>query len=225
MMRTTTDIRIFFRIDGDTVTVLDVAKTPAILTSGGVSNSGAVGRRGMASVLETIVFDPAVFREELDAFDALLKSKADLAERADIQPFFKANKHLTAYIGTLYLNIAVATEICFEFDLAGDFRADILLGSKKANQFCVVEFEPGEQDAIFKKRADRKNPEWSARFEHAFSQIVDWFYSFEDQKNTAAFQNTLAPERSRFRACSLWVARAAWTIHKCAVWHGGQRRY
>jgi hypothetical protein len=33
VMRTTTDIRGFFRIDGDTVTVLDVARTPAILAS------------------------------------------------------------------------------------------------------------------------------------------------------------------------------------------------
>src|SRR5438445_3932147 len=39
VMRTTTDIRIFFRINGDTVTVLDVAKTPAILASGGVGAS------------------------------------------------------------------------------------------------------------------------------------------------------------------------------------------
>jgi hypothetical protein len=37
LMRTTTDIRIFFRIDGDTVTVLDVAKKAAILTSGQIS--------------------------------------------------------------------------------------------------------------------------------------------------------------------------------------------
>jgi len=37
VMRTTTDIRIFFRIDGDTITVLDVAKKAAILTSGHVS--------------------------------------------------------------------------------------------------------------------------------------------------------------------------------------------
>ena len=37
VMRTTTDIRIFFRIDGDTVTVLDVAKKAAILTSGHIS--------------------------------------------------------------------------------------------------------------------------------------------------------------------------------------------
>jgi hypothetical protein len=34
VMRTTTDIRIFFQIDGDTITVLDVAKKAAILTSG-----------------------------------------------------------------------------------------------------------------------------------------------------------------------------------------------
>jgi hypothetical protein len=38
VMRTTTDIRIFFRIDGDTVTVLDVAKKAAILTSGHISS-------------------------------------------------------------------------------------------------------------------------------------------------------------------------------------------
>jgi hypothetical protein len=47
ILRTTTDLRIFFRIDGDTVTVLDVAKTPAILTSGGVhagGNAKAAGR-------------------------------------------------------------------------------------------------------------------------------------------------------------------------------------
>ena len=37
LLRTTTDIRIFFRIDGDTVTVLDVAKKAAILTSGTIS--------------------------------------------------------------------------------------------------------------------------------------------------------------------------------------------
>ena len=61
----------------------------------------------------------------------------------------------------------------------------------------VVEFEPGEQNAVFKKQADRKNQEWSARFEHAFSQIVDWFYSFEDQNNTAAFQNTFGTGASQ----------------------------
>jgi hypothetical protein len=65
----------------------------------------------------------------------------------------------------------------------------VLLGSKSANKFCIVEFEPGKEGAIFKKDK-RKNPEWSSRFEHAFSQIVDWFYALEDAANTRDFQAT-----------------------------------
>lgn len=59
----------------------------------------------MASVLETVVFEPANFQQELQAFHVLLKSKADLSETQDIQPFFKKSKHLTAYLGTFALNI------------------------------------------------------------------------------------------------------------------------
>jgi hypothetical protein len=42
VLRTTTDIRIFFTIEGDTITVLDVAKKPTILTSGGIGGSTGV---------------------------------------------------------------------------------------------------------------------------------------------------------------------------------------
>jgi hypothetical protein len=102
----------------------------------------------MASVLETIVFEPAKFQQELQAFEELLKSKADLSESKDIQPFFKKSKYLTAYMGAFAPNIAVATEICFEFEFFGDFRADILLGSRHEKEFCVVEFEDGRSSRI-----------------------------------------------------------------------------
>lgn len=132
------------------------------------------------------------------AFDQLLKSKGDLSEAGDIQPFFKNNRHFTAYLGTFAPNITVATEVCFEFEFFGDFKADILLGSRRAREFCVVEFENGDQNAIFKKQKRRKNPEWSARFEHAFSQIVDWFYNLEDFKNTQGFSATFGPGHVSF---------------------------
>ena len=151
----------------------------------------------MASTLETVAFDPVIFRKELTEFDGLLKSKANLSERDDILPFFKERKHLTAYIGTLYLDIAVATEVSYEFDISGSFKADVLLGSKTANQFCIVEFEPGEEDAIFKKQ-DRKYPEWSSRFEHAFGQIVDWFCALEDAANAKDFRDTFGNGEIRF---------------------------
>jgi len=142
----------------------------------------------MASVLEPVAFDPAVFRRELSEFDALLRSDSALRERDEVIPFFKKRKHLTAYIGTLSLRVAVASEVCFEFDISGNFRADVLLGSRAAGQFCVVEFEPGDE-AIFRKQ-DRKNPEWGARFEHAFSQIVDWFWALEDLRKSDDFRTT-----------------------------------
>ena len=37
VLLTTTDLRFFFRIDGDTVTVLDIAKLKAILATQGIS--------------------------------------------------------------------------------------------------------------------------------------------------------------------------------------------
>ncbi len=73
-----------------------------------------------------------------------------------------------------------------------------MLGSKREKEFCVVEFEDGKQDTIFKKQKKRKNPEWSARFEHAFSQIVDWFYNLEDFKNTQGFSATFGPGYTSF---------------------------
>jgi len=162
----------------------------------------------VASVLESVAFDPATFRQELHEFDLVLKNTTNLKEREDITPFFKLRKHLTAYIGTLYLRVAVATEICFEFDITGNFAADVLLGSKAANQFCIVEFEPGEEDAIFKKQS-RKNPEWSARFEHAFSQIVDWFWALEDHRGSQDFRTTFGDGETSLPVCSSWDARRA----------------
>lgn len=40
VLNTTTDLRIFFRIDGNTVTILDIAKEQSILTSGRIPEAG-----------------------------------------------------------------------------------------------------------------------------------------------------------------------------------------
>jgi hypothetical protein len=151
----------------------------------------------MASILETVEFDPATFRKELDEYERLLTSKSNLSERDVIIPFFKEKKNLTAYIASLFLRIPVATEICYEFDIGGNFRADILLGSKADGNFCVVEFEQGQEGALFKKQ-HRKHPEWSSQFEHAFSQIVDWYYALGDSANTKEFRATFGQKEIKF---------------------------
>ena len=148
--------------------------------------------------LEPVVFDPAQFEKELNAFDALLRSKAELSETDDIQPFFEKSRHLAAYMGTIFPEIGPATDLTLQYPFFGNFKADLLLGNKTAKRFCVVEFEDGCQDSVFKKQPRRGHPEWSARFEHGFSQLTDWFYSLDDFKGTKEFAKTFGSGHIKF---------------------------
>lgn len=64
------------------------------------------------------------------------------------------------------------------------------MGNKSVGHFCVVEFEDGRDDSLFKRQPHRPNPEWSARFEHGFSQLTDWFFNLDDYKKTHGFART-----------------------------------
>ena len=162
----------------------------------------------MGAVLESIAFDHAAFEVELAALGALLGSKADLSEKDDIQPLFRASKHLSAFLGTFAPDIGPATEMAFEFPFFGDYRADLLVGSKSACHFCVVEFEDGRADSIFKKQPTRANPEWSGRFEHDFSQLADWFFNLDDYKKSHGFTRTFGYGHISFTGL-LIIGRAA----------------
>jgi Domain of unknown function (DUF4263) len=62
-----------------------------------------------------------------------------------------------------------------------------VLGNKNKSTFCVVEFEDGKLNSIFRKFANKSMTEWSPRFEHGFSQLVDWFCTLDDFKKTERF--------------------------------------
>jgi hypothetical protein len=141
----------------------------------------------VGAVLESITFDHALFEAELRTLGTLLASKDDVSEMDEIQPLFKASRHLSAFLGTFAPDIGPATELAYEFPFFGDYRADLVVGDKSAAHFCVVEFEDGGPDSIFKKQPGRGNPEWSARFEHGFSQLTDWFFNLDDYKKTHGF--------------------------------------
>jgi Domain of unknown function (DUF4263) len=144
----------------------------------------------VGAVLDPITFEHALFEAELAALGSLLASKAELSEADDVQPLFNTSKHLSAFLGTFAPDIGPATELAFEFPFFGDYRADLLAGSKSAGHFCVVEFEDGGTDSIFKKQPQRGNPEWSSRFEHGFSQLADWFFNLDDYKKSHGFTKT-----------------------------------
>ena len=138
----------------------------------------------MASVLNPVKFDHAAFRRELQEFDMLLRSKPNLSEAGDILPFFKANRHLAALIGSYNPRINEFNRIAAEFDLFGDYSCDLVIGDSVSRNFCFVEFEDATPNSVFVKKRGKATPEWSPRFDHGFSQILDWFAILEDQKRT-----------------------------------------
>lgn len=84
----------------------------------------------MSKDFTDVVFSPLQFKKELDQFGDLLKSRKAIGER-EIQQQLKASLHLTAYIGTTIGNIGVAKQVAYEFQLMGDYAADIVLATPR----------------------------------------------------------------------------------------------
>jgi hypothetical protein len=138
--------------------------------------------------LEKFSISLAQCKKDLDQFKKLLDGKSSLSERDDVLPFFKSHKHLAAMIGSYNPKINGFDRLATDFSLFGDFSCDLAIGDSASNNFCFVEFEDASPSSVFTKKRGRSTPEWSGRFDHGFSQILDWFAILEDQKRTAQFK-------------------------------------
>jgi Shedu protein SduA, C-terminal len=151
------------------------------------------------AVLTPLSLNKKQVKDDLRAFKALLNDpkKQNLEERRDILPFFKAHPHLCAFMGMYNPNITDYKKInlACEFDIFGDHVADLVIGDVSNHAYCFIEFEDATETSVFKK-TPKLTPEWSTRFEHGFSQMVDWILWLENNKGNTAFQ-------TRFNARSI----------------------
>lgn len=134
---------------------------------------------------------------ELEEFENLLRDNKELNERKDILPFFKERLHLSAFIGAYGTNMVRFNQIKHEFTLSGEFRADLVVGDSINNIYCFIEFEDATEDSIFVEKG-RSTSDWSPRFEHGFSQIIDWFWKIDDFKNTSLARSIFGSENIEF---------------------------
>lgn len=126
---------------------------------------------------------------ELEALKNLLASKKELKERAEILPFFKKHRQLSAYIGTTYVPLLdEPNKIAFEYDLFGDFTCDLVVGDWKHKKFLFVEFENAKKDSLFSKKKSKTTTEWGSRLDHGFSQVVDWFWILSEEKVSRKYE-------------------------------------
>jgi hypothetical protein len=86
---------------------------------------------------------------------------------------------MAALFGMFHPRIAWADRICSEFDVYGDFRCDLAVGEWGRAAYCFIEFEDARKDSIFEKRRTRATREWGKRFDHGYSQIIDWCHKLD----------------------------------------------
>ena len=144
-------------------------------------------------------FVPANGRVEWNAFSALLAEKPTLSEQTDVLPFFKSCKDLSLLICTYFPGIRTPDRFAHEFEIYGDFVADLVVGDSTVKHYLLIEFENAASDSIFKTKGKKATPDWAPRFENAHSQLVDWLWKLEDMRSTADFQSTFGSRRATFQ--------------------------
>jgi Domain of unknown function (DUF4263) len=119
--------------------------------------------------------DAVMLAADLDELERLLNAKVHLKERAEIAPFFKARPNLCAALSLMNAAVEAPNRIAHELDLFGDFSCDVASGDSEANAYTLVEFEDAREHSVFSRLEPGKTVRrWSPRFEHGFSQLVDW---------------------------------------------------
>ncbi|MCH7754783.1 DUF4263 domain-containing protein [candidate division KSB1 bacterium] len=142
-------------------------------------------------------FDASECLNEVHKFRKLLEENVELSENKDILPFFKKNQHLSAFIASYVPSISKYDLLAYEYDLFGDFAADLVVGDSRSKNFLFVEFEDAKKASVFKKTGGRSTPDWANRVEHGISQIIDWFWKLNDFRQTQDFENRFGARKIR----------------------------
>jgi Domain of unknown function (DUF4263) len=137
----------------------------------------------MARAFRHLAFDFETFKTDLFDFRALLDGQTNLSEKDDILPFFKQRPQLGLQIATFIAALQSPDQYAFEFNLFGDFFADLVITKRGARDICLIEFEDATPTSLF-RRSRKGKPPFGARFEQGFSQVMDWFCKLDDMQRT-----------------------------------------
>lgn len=147
---------------------------------------------------KTLSFDPKRCRKEIDDLRRLLTTGGDLKEEQHIRPFFEKRHQLSAFLAVYNPNIVHFDLLAYQYPLFGDFTCDLVVGDSVKNAFCFIEFEDAGSRSLFVKQGRKATREWSPRFEHGYSQIIDWFYKLDDLEKSDDFAARFGARSIRF---------------------------
>ena len=135
---------------------------------------------------KTVALEFPLCSRHIDAFERLLTNKDELSERADVLPFFRQHEQLAVLMGMFNSRISWVDRIAWEFDIFGDFACDLAVGEKDRGAYCLIEFEDAASNSVFQKQGKKATREWGTRFDHGYSQAIDWAHKLDDLRGTSS---------------------------------------
>jgi hypothetical protein len=145
-----------------------------------------------------VSFDLDQCRRDLADFRALLDGKQELEEAADVKPFFEARPQLAALIGSWGLRMSRCDLVAYQYQLFGDFGCDLVVGDSARKLFGFIEWEDATAGCLFRQQGKKATPEWSTRFEHGLSQVIDWFWKLDEMAHTEEFEERFGARRASY---------------------------
>lgn len=135
-------------------------------------------------VLKTGQLNELQCRIELDEFKNLLLSNVEIGETTLLN-FFESRAQLILLMGRL-IGVGSIASYNSEIPIIGKYRADFVVSNKDNSEFAFIEFENATLGSIFTRRLNKKTHaySWSARFEHGYSQVIDWYHHLLDNEGT-----------------------------------------
>lgn len=131
---------------------------------------------------------------ELDDFAVFLAGHTTLDERRDVLPFFRAHRQLSLFLGSYDVKLEDYDRVAHEYRLWGQFTADLVVGDWSNKSYCFVEFEEAKRDSVF-ATTRRQTREWGSVIERGYSQIVDWFWLLDAERDTQTYEMKFGARR------------------------------
>ena len=126
---------------------------------------------------------------ELSALETFLGGHPRFDETALTKGSMPAWAHLACLTGALAgPRPTLGATYKFECGIQGTLKADLVV-RRSDDSFVFVEFEGGGPTGLF--TGDKRSRDWSRRIEHATSQVIDWDWAPNDNRQTSVLQSGL----------------------------------
>jgi hypothetical protein len=163
-------------------------------------------------IFKDVVFDKVQCQKELDEVKLLFNGCPDIEETKGsggyskgLQGIFEKRLQLFALMGKIVFG-EIATKWNKEVKF-GDFRADFIIANNNEKKVCLIEFENAKTDSIFKQKTHSDSTvtfEWSPKFDHGYSQILDWKYYAMEEKESVKKDFSQKPKEIEFALFIGW---------------------